>query len=374
MKKVTSILFFILSVNLCFAQFPETFDTEIPDTWAVFIGENGEGPVQNWRHDANGFAFSQFEEVLETSEDWLVTPKVAISSENSVLTFDFTDANTEDFKSEFQVRISTGNSQNNISDFETAVTFVEENVTATFLSTVQISLDAYIGKSIYVAFVHVQKGGDTFFLDNVNFDKKLTAPKAAVNPTPADKDTNVPVSAEDVDNDGEADNFITFSWDPPLTGDAPQFYDFYFGDSQDNINSLLTLPASQTEITLGGLEAQTSYFWGVVARNNGGDALQTTLLWSFTTGNITLSVDSNKIIDKQVLSHFYNGNSQELNIATQGNDFEKIVIYNYAGKQVLQQSLNGTKAQISLANLSSGSYIATVFINNQLQTFKFLKR
>lgn len=373
MKQVASILLLLLSVNLCFAQFPETFDSGIPNSWAVFIGSNGEGPVQNWRHDDSGFVFSQFEEVLETSEDWLVTPQVAITSNNSILTFDFTDANTENFNSQLQIRISTGNSQTNISDFETAVTFTEENVTALFLSTVQISLEQYEGQSVFVAFVHVQNNGDTFVLDNVNFEKPLVAPDAVTNPSPSNQQSNVSISAEDEDDDGEADNSLLFSWSPASTGGTPQFYDFYFGTSQDDLEFLGTLPASSTEVSLGGLEPQTTYFWGVVAKNNGGDALDTTLLWSFTTGNATLSTDVVSF-EKQVIYHFYNSNSQELNMNTQGSSFQKVIIYNYLGKQVLQQKLQDTKAKISLANLSTGSYIASVFINNKPQTFKFIKK
>jgi hypothetical protein len=62
-----------------------------------------------------------------------------------------------------------------------------------------------------------------------------------------------------------------------------------------------------------------------------------------------------------------------LNIATQNNPFQKVVIYDYSGRQVYQQSLKNTEEKINLTNLSAGSYIVKVFINNQFQTFKFIK-
>jgi hypothetical protein len=55
MKKIT--LLFILCVGFTFnshAQLPETFDTEIPATWAVFSGLNEEGPTYTWVH-SNGY-------------------------------------------------------------------------------------------------------------------------------------------------------------------------------------------------------------------------------------------------------------------------------------------------------------------------------
>lgn len=374
MKQILSFSFFFLAISFCFAQFPENFDSELPESWAVFIGENGEGPVQNWSYDDNGFVFSLFEEVLETSEDWLVTPQVAITDDNSILSFDFTDANSENFGSQLQIRVSTGMSQTTRSDFEILSTFTEDNVTALSLSRVQINLEDYIGQSIYVAFVHVQNDGDTFVLDNVNFEKLLVAPDAVINPTPENQQTDVVLSTEDLDQDGAADNSVTFSWSPSETGGEPQFYDFYFGTSPEDFNLLGTVPATQTALVLGGLQPETTYLWGVVARNNGGDALETTSLWFFTTASTTLSTD-NSILEKQDVSYFYNSNTEELNIETQNNNFnKKIILYNFLGKQVLEQNLKEYQEKINVSNLVTGSYFGSILINNKkVKTIKFIK-
>jgi hypothetical protein len=198
MKKVTSILLLLFTINFCFAQFPETFDNEIPDSWATFIGENGEGVVQNWRHDANGYAISLFELVFEESEDWLVTPRVAITEANKILTFSFADFDNKDFGSKLEIRISTKSSQTNHADFETLLTVSEKTESDIPTDETEISffgatldLSTYVGENVYVAFVHVQQGGDTFIVDDVDFIELRDPPLAVINPSPANNAENV---------------------------------------------------------------------------------------------------------------------------------------------------------------------------------------
>ena len=109
MKKIT--LLFILCVGFTFnshAQLPETFDTEIPATWAVFSGLNEEGPTYTWQH-SNGYVLCQWESATAgtTAEDWLVSPLTPITTTTSLLTFDQTDYYALDYGSSYTVRIST---------------------------------------------------------------------------------------------------------------------------------------------------------------------------------------------------------------------------------------------------------------------------
>ncbi len=378
MKQVGFIFLYLLSINFCFAQFPETFDTEIPDSWAVFSGENGEGQVQRWKHDAKGYAVSFYEIVFEESEDWLVTPRVAINASNNVLAFNFADLDNKNFNSTLEVRISTESSQTNHSDFETILSInekAEQNVDSDdtdvpFFGTT-LDLSAYLGKNIYVAFVHVQKGGDTFIVDDVDFIELKDPPLPVINPRPENSAENVMFEKEDIDEDGEEDEYIQFAWEIDEKGGEPSFFVFAIGLTPDTVEPIIGLPKDAKGLVFPNLKNNTTFYWTVIPRNSGGTPEGGTPIWSFTSASDPLSTDD---FDKQILTYFYNSNTQELNIATQGNNFNKLIIYDYTGKELLNKVLNDTNAQISLANLSSGSYIASVFIKNKLQTFKFIKK
>jgi hypothetical protein len=377
MKKVTSILLLLFTINFCFAQFPETFDNEIPDSWATFIGENGEGVVQNWRHDANGYAISLFELVFEESEDWLVTPRVAITEANKILTFSFADFDNKDFGSKLEIRISTKSSQTNHADFETLLTVSEKTESDIPTDETEISffgatldLSTYVGENVYVAFVHVQQGGDTFIVDDVDFIELRDPPLAVINPSPANNAENVMFEREDIDDDGEEDEFIQFSWEVDDNGGVPSSFVFAIGLTPDDVEPIIGLPEDARSLIFPNLRNNTTFYWTVVPRNSGGTPVGGTPIWSFTSESDPLSIDG---FDKQILTYFYNRSTQELNIATQNNPFQKVVIYDYSGRQVYQQSLKNTEEKINLTNLSAGSYIVKVFINNQFQTFKFIK-
>jgi hypothetical protein len=377
MKKIIITLLLSFAVNFCFAQFPETFDNEIPDTWATFIGENGEGVVQNWRHDANGYAISLFEIVFEESEDWLVTPRVPITEGNKILTFSFADLDNQNFNSKLEVRISTESSQTNHSDFETLLSISEKAESDVETDESEISffgttldLSAYVGENVYVAFVHVQQGGDTFIVDDVDFIELLDPPLAVINPSPANNAENVVFEREDIDEDGEEDEFIQFSWEIDENGGKPSSFVFAIGLSPDAVEPIIGLPEDATGLIFPNLRNNTTFYWTVIPRNSGGTPEGGTPIWSFTTESDPLSTDD---FNKQIFSYFYNNSTQELNIATQNNPFQKIIIYDYSGRQVYQQNLKNTQEQVRLTNLSAGSYIVKVFMNNQFQTFKFIK-
>lgn len=379
MKKITATLTLLFTINFCFAQFPETFDTEIPDSWATFIGENGEGVVQNWRHDANGYAISLFEIVFEESEDWLVTPSVAITEENRILTFNFADLDDDNFGSVLEIRISKGSSQTNHSDFEKVLSFSERLEPGFSLFAASVDLSAYVGENIYVAFVHVQQSGDTFIIDDVNFIDASAVPKAVNSPKPADEEKDITLITEDLDEDGEIDNAVVLSWTVDETGGAPQFYEIYLATEEEATNDngeiavplLQLIPADNPLLVVSGLEYNTKYFWSAVAINFAGNSFDEAEVWSFTTESNPLSATSFK---KQVFAHFYNSTSQELNLFTQTNPFQKIIIYDYSGRQVYQQNLKNTEEQVSLSSLAAGGYIAKIAMNNQLQSFKFVKK
>ena len=66
----------------------------------------------------------------------------------------------------------------------------------------------------------------------------------------------------------------TLTWSAPTTGDAPTSYEIYRGTTADNIvNHLISLPATANEfIDDAGLDYGVTYYWIVVAKNDGGVA------------------------------------------------------------------------------------------------------
>ena len=53
---------------------------------------------------------------------------------------------------------------------------------------------------------------------------------------------------------------------------------------------------------------------------------------------------------------------------------ESVELYNVLGKQVKTMKLASQEAQVSLADLSSGIYLAKVTVNGQNKSFKLIKK
>jgi len=181
MKK--KLLILLVLPMITFAQFPETFEgaTFPPTGWTSFVGANGLGTVENWKKQqfttTNNTAVCVWEVVAsgQTTEDWLVTPQVAITAANKNLTFQSIDSGTTDYGSIYTVRVST-TSQTDIASFTIVDTQNETQIahSTTTMNVVgssrTIDLSAYLGQSIYVAFVLEQNDGDLWRIDNVNFE------------------------------------------------------------------------------------------------------------------------------------------------------------------------------------------------------------
>lgn len=157
----------------------EDFEGEIfpPENWAVFAGENGLGTDYEWKQLTLGnknVAFIEFETLDNDSlrsEDWLVTPKVTITDDNKILSFNDAGqlALENTLGSEYTIRVST-TSQTEHSSFTIIDTKMEGEIA--HLSNLlankrKVDLSDYIGQEIYIAFVLEQNDSDNWFLDNV---------------------------------------------------------------------------------------------------------------------------------------------------------------------------------------------------------------
>lgn len=189
-KIYTFLLYFVFSIS--FGQFSENFDTstELPLGWEVFIGSNGNGITYNWivtvppenigtgtasgrYFSAPNCAFVRYQ-AGSLNEDWLVTPAVDLTNyTNSSLTFYAGQQYTDPYNTIYKVKVST-TSQTDSSSFVDIGTYGEADFTGFGSSPLSnltaqktISLAAYGGQQIYIAFVMIQNDGDNWSLDDV---------------------------------------------------------------------------------------------------------------------------------------------------------------------------------------------------------------
>ncbi|MCH2192774.1 choice-of-anchor J domain-containing protein [Kordia sp.] len=374
MKKNTFLLL-LLSFQLGFSQLTEDFEssTTIPAGWTSFIGTNGLGTVQNWQiNDAatNNVAFVTWEAVVGgNAEDWLVTPQFTVDATNFILSFDQSDSFATDYGSTFTIRVSTGMSQTTHADFVIVDTQTEADVwSGGPLAQHTVDLSAYVGQAIYVAFVLEQNDGDRWIIDNVDMIADATAPDPATTPTPADTATGVVIDPADDNMDGSPDNSVTFAWEAAVTGDAATAYDVYLGDSPGTLNLLGTLGNTTVDIT--GMEYSTLYYWQIVAKNVGGEAVNSPV-WSFTTQSDPLSVEE---VNTDSFKYYPNPTTGIVQFdSTQ--PITNLEVINLFGQQVIRVDETVlAHRQIDISSFKAGTYIMVVTIGDSVSSYKVVKQ
>lgn len=182
MRKIYSLLFVVLT-TFGYGQFSENFDaaTSIPSGWATYRGENGLGTAFDWTFIATprnysppNAAFVRYEaNTGGLNEDWLVTPLINLTGYTGAnLTFYGGQQFTVAYGTVYEVKVST-TSQTDLTTFTTVATYGESDFASTGAAALvaadmkTVSLGAYDGQQIYVAFVMTQDDGDNWFIDNV---------------------------------------------------------------------------------------------------------------------------------------------------------------------------------------------------------------
>ncbi|EDP98059.1 choice-of-anchor J domain-containing protein [Kordia algicida OT-1] len=373
MKKIT-LLLLLAFYQFGYAQLSEDFEasTAIPAGWASFIGTNGLGTTQNWQINdgaTNNVAFVTWEAVLGgNAEDWLVTPQFTVDATNFILSFDQSDSFATDYGSTYTVRVSTGASQTTHADFTIVDTQTETDVwSGGPLAQHTVDLSAYVGQPIYVAFVLEQNDGDRWIIDNVEMIADATAPDPATTPTPADMATGVVIDPADDNMDGNPDNSVTFAWEAATTGDPATAYDVYLGDSPTTLALLGTLGNTTVDIT--GMEYDTEYFWQIVAKNVGGDAMNSPI-WSFTTEADPLSVEEVNSNDFK----YYPNPTKGIVQFESTLQIDKLEVINLFGQRVMRVDDNVlTTKQLDVSSLKAGTYIMIVTIGDSVSSYKIVK-
>ncbi len=193
MKKIYFFLSLFSSV-FTFGQLSENFDASatMPAGWAVFRGADGNGPTYDWMvtvppanvgpgtENAKGRYFSAPNcafvryEAGTLNEDWLVTPMINLTNYTAAaLTFYAGQQYSAAYGTVYKVKVST-TSQTDIASFSDLATYGEADFagngnspTNNLTDQKSISLAAYSGQQIYIAFVMIQNDGDNWSIDNV---------------------------------------------------------------------------------------------------------------------------------------------------------------------------------------------------------------
>ncbi|MCI2229667.1 T9SS type A sorting domain-containing protein [Polaribacter sp. MSW13] len=271
MKKIT-LLFLLLTISFsAHAQFPESFDGGVlPTGWTTYIGANGLGTSENWIADVNGYMYCTDENAGGVTEDWLVSPSVSITATNSLLSFYEGTLYTSVYEpTTMYVKVST-TSQTDISSFTTVSSLSATDVFGGNNSR-DVDLSAYIGETVYIAWVLEQDYGDGWIVDDIFLtNPNAAAPNCATDPTPVDGATGV------VLNSGE----VTIGWTAPATGDIPTSYEVFWGTTSGSLTSLGFISSTTVDIT--NVDLSTTYYWMIVPKNSGGSSVGCAE-WSFTT-------------------------------------------------------------------------------------------
>lgn len=171
---------------LSYGQLSEGFEgaTFPPTGWTTF--DNGIGLTRSWASTSTASlvyagtkaAYLDRENVTDgtMAEDWMVTSQVTVPT-NGQLRFYTRLTQAGNQGSSYTIRVSTL-SQTNPGDFTTIQTWTEDNIVTTYNVYEQkvLSLTAYAGQNVYIAFVMENDNGDRWLVDNVNVDQQCFAP------------------------------------------------------------------------------------------------------------------------------------------------------------------------------------------------------
>ena len=98
--------------------------------------------------------------------------------------------------------------------------------------------------------------------------------------------------------------------------------------------------------------------------------------WVVNIDDIFVSTSLLGLEDQQIDSfkHYYNKDTDKLNITSSNNNLSKIQLYSIIGQQVLTKNLSTSEEIINLSFLKDGIYIGKVRIDKHIQSFKFIKQ
>lgn len=233
----------------------------------AWIREDLGGPIPNYGGADGDFAAmsSSFYTPAGTSNDWLISPLIALPAGNTFLRWN-ARAQQQNFADGYKVMLAP-NGSNSIEDFTVELFSTDAEDVAWQTRTVDLS--AYANTSFRVAFVNNSTDKFVLIVDNIKVDFVPTSSPDCVTPTtPANASTDNPYIA------------ATVAWNGPTTGSSVSSYDVYLDQNPDP--TTLVGNALGTSFTVRDLNPSTTYYWKVIPKNELGSASGCTV-FSFTT-------------------------------------------------------------------------------------------
>lgn len=201
MKKIILFILTVFYSVFSYCQFSQNFEApavSVPNGFPVgwLVTDNGVGTSMSWEITDNPSAVINGTKSAyinrqqigsgNTSEDWLVTPSTAIPT-NGQLKFATRQLLAGDQGTIYQIRVSAGTSQSNLSSYTVVQQWTETQLNPTFnipeQKVVNFPVSTY-GTAVYIAFVRVytqptaSQGGDRWFIDDINVVQKCLNPTA----------------------------------------------------------------------------------------------------------------------------------------------------------------------------------------------------
>ncbi len=226
------------------------------------------GPTPNYGGPDGNYAAasSSWYDPAGTSNDWLISPAIAIPAGGADLSWE-AKAQDPDFRDGYKVMLAP-NGGNTVADFTVTLYSTAAENGAWIKRTA--SLADYAGTSVRIAFVNNSTDKFVLLLDNILVkDIPTEAPGCPTLTSPANSTTGVDYNVP-----------LSLKWTAATTGGEASAYDVYLDTNPDPT----TLLGSTSEMSYNvlNLEADKTYYWKVVPKNSVGAATGCTV-FSFTT-------------------------------------------------------------------------------------------
>lgn len=159
-----------------YAQFSESFETEIPSSWTV-IDNDGQGNTWEFSDNPNGGAqlgsgVASITYESNAHDDYLITPQISVTTGVSDRISFYVRSRSATFIETYEVLLSTGT--NAVVDF-TEVLQVDTDAPVTWTQIV-LDLSSYAGQSVYVAVRATGTNEFNLYVDNFVNDTPPSCP------------------------------------------------------------------------------------------------------------------------------------------------------------------------------------------------------
>lgn len=136
-------------------------------------------------------------------------------------------------------------------------------------------------------------------------------------------------------------------------------------DFSGAVDGPVLLPTDLKTIDLSAYDGQQIYIAFVMLNDDGDNFFVDDVT---VTG--TLSTQSNQI---EGFIHAFDSQSQTL-LLKANNNLDEVLVYNALGQNTMSKKLNESSASIDFSSMANGVYVVKVFTNNQMETFKMIKK